>query len=67
MAMVEDANARNTRPLFVIDKHDVMRYVGTPWLANLPGRDPMVALDLTGQPGSISSSNQEAPLDTSSP
>src|SRR5580692_4835098 len=33
MAMVEDANARNTRPLFVIDQQHVMQYVGTPWLA----------------------------------
>jgi predicted transglutaminase-like cysteine proteinase len=57
MAMVEDANARNTRPLFVIDQHDVMRYVGTPWLASLPDQGPLVALDLTGQPASISSSN----------
>lgn len=57
MAMVEDANARNTRPLFVIDQHDVMRYVGTPWLANLPDRGPLEALDLTGQPASISASN----------
>ena len=57
MAMVEDANARNYRPVFVIDQHDVMQYAGTPWLANLPDRDPVVALDLAGQPASISSSN----------
>ena len=57
MAMVEDANARNTRPLFVIDRHDVMRYVGTPWLASLPDQGPLAALDLTGEPASISSSN----------
>jgi len=57
MAMIEDANARNTRPLFVIDQHDVMRYVDTPSLANLRDRDPLVALNLTGQPASISSSN----------
>ena len=57
MAMVEDANARNYRPLFVIDQHDVMQYVGTPLLANLPDHDPLVALNLTGQPASISSSN----------
>jgi hypothetical protein len=57
MAMVEDANARNYRPLFVIDQHDVMRYVGAPWLANLPDQGPLLALNLTGQPASISSSN----------
>jgi predicted transglutaminase-like cysteine proteinase len=57
MAMVEDADVRNTRPLFVIDQHDVMRYVGMPSLANLRDRDPLVALNLTGQPASISSSN----------
>jgi predicted transglutaminase-like cysteine proteinase len=57
MAMVEDANARNYRPLFVIDQHSVMQYVGTPLLANLPGPDPLVALNLTGQPASASSSD----------
>jgi predicted transglutaminase-like cysteine proteinase len=57
MAMVEDANARNYRPLFVIYQHDVLRYVDTPSLANLRDRDPLVALNLTGQPASISSSN----------
>jgi predicted transglutaminase-like cysteine proteinase len=57
MAMVEDANARNYRPLFVIDRHDVMRYVATPWLANLPGHNPLVALNLVGQPAPISASN----------
>jgi predicted transglutaminase-like cysteine proteinase len=57
MAMVEDANARNYRPLFVIDQHNVMQYVETPLLANLPGPDPLVALNLTDQPGSAASSD----------
>src|SRR6201991_4972263 len=34
MAMVEDANARNYRPLFVIDQRGVMKYLDTPVLAN---------------------------------
>jgi predicted transglutaminase-like cysteine proteinase len=56
MAMVEDANARNYRPLFVINQHSVLQYVDTPLLANLPGPDPLVALNLTGQPAPASSS-----------
>jgi predicted transglutaminase-like cysteine proteinase len=57
MAMVEDANARNYRPLFVIDQQHVMQYVGTPWLADLRARDPLLALNLTRQPASTSSPN----------
>jgi predicted transglutaminase-like cysteine proteinase len=56
MAMVEDANARNYRPLFVINQHSVLQYVDTPLLANLPSPDPLVALNLTGQPAPASSS-----------
>jgi predicted transglutaminase-like cysteine proteinase len=56
MAMVEDANARNYRPLFVINQHSVLQYVDTPLMANLPGPDPLVALNLTGQPAPASSS-----------
>jgi predicted transglutaminase-like cysteine proteinase len=57
MAMVEDAIARNYRPLFVINQDSVMQYVDTPLLANLPGPDPLVALNLTGQPAPASSSD----------
>src|ERR1700726_4505936 len=50
MAMVEDGDVRNYRPLFVIDQSGVMRYVDTPLLASLPDRDsdvpPPVALNL---------------------
>src|SRR5580658_3713706 len=46
MALVEDADARNYRPLFVIDQDSVLQYVATPVLANL-----------TAQPTLVSSSN----------
>jgi hypothetical protein len=39
MAMVEDSNERNIRPLLVIDQHGVMQYVDTALLASLPDRD----------------------------
>ena len=51
MAMVEDADVRNYRPLFVLDERGVMRYIDTPLLASLPARDPaLLALNLAGQP-----------------
>jgi predicted transglutaminase-like cysteine proteinase len=55
MAMVEDADIRNYRPLFVIDQHGVMQYADPPLLANLPDHHaaPAVALDLAVQPGLI--------------
>ena len=43
MAMVEDAQVRNYRPIFVIDQHGVMQYVDAPLLAGLPGADPALA------------------------
>jgi hypothetical protein len=58
MAMIEDADVRNYRPLFVIDQHGVMQYVDPPLLAAEPDRDPaLVALNLTGQPATASSSD----------
>ena len=39
MAMVEDADIRNYRPLFVIDQNSVMQYAQAPLLANLTDRD----------------------------
>lgn len=33
MAMIEDGDMRNVRPLFVIDQHGVSQYVGTPQVA----------------------------------
>jgi predicted transglutaminase-like cysteine proteinase len=56
MAMIEDGDVRNLRPLFVIDQHGVMQYLDTPLLADLPGRDPLpsVAMRLAAQAGLIS-------------
>ena len=48
MAMVEDSDARNIRPLFVIDENDVMKYVDTA---------PAMVLNYAAQPGLISPSN----------
>jgi predicted transglutaminase-like cysteine proteinase len=59
MAMVEDADVRNYRPLFVIGQSGVMKYDTPPLLAAVPQRDvaPSPALDLAAEPGLISSSN----------
>lgn len=59
MAMIEDANVRNYRPLFVIGQSGVMKYDTSPLLAAAPERDvtPSPALDLAAEPGLISSSN----------
>jgi predicted transglutaminase-like cysteine proteinase len=56
MAMIEDGHVRNYRPLFVIDQHDVMRYVAAPLLASLPDGDASLpaAVSLAAQPGLIS-------------
>jgi predicted transglutaminase-like cysteine proteinase len=48
MAMVEDSDARNIRPLFVIDENDVMKYSDTA---------PAMVLNYAAQPGLISPSN----------
>jgi predicted transglutaminase-like cysteine proteinase len=59
MAMVEDTNVRNYRPLFVIGQSGVMRYDDTPLLANLPEQDlaPSTAPNLATEPGLISPPN----------
>jgi predicted transglutaminase-like cysteine proteinase len=59
MAMIEDADVRNYRPLFVIDQHGVMQYVDPPLQAGMPDRDlaPPAALNSAVQPGMISLSN----------
>jgi predicted transglutaminase-like cysteine proteinase len=59
MGMIEDADVRNYRPLFVIDQYGVMQYVDTPLLAVAPDRElaPPVALNSAAQPGLIPSSN----------
>ena len=59
MAMVEDVNARNYRPLFVLDERGAMRYIDAPLLAGVPNPDPaLVALNLAAQPASAPSSNR---------
>src|ERR1700694_6014552 len=62
MAMVEDANARNFRPTFVIDQTGIMQFADTPLLASAvvasaPGPAPTVAPDPAAEPGLISSAN----------
>jgi predicted transglutaminase-like cysteine proteinase len=60
MAMIEDADVRNYRPMFVIDQHGVMQYADTPpLLANLPDRDapPKATLNAATQTGLISSAD----------
>ena len=59
MAMIEDTDERNTRPLFVIDQHGIMQYVDTPLLANLQDQDrtPLMALIFTARPSPISTVN----------
>jgi predicted transglutaminase-like cysteine proteinase len=59
MAMVEDADVRNHRPLFVIDQHGVMRYVDTPPLASGPDRipGPAMAVNFAAPAGLTSPSN----------
>jgi predicted transglutaminase-like cysteine proteinase len=57
MAMVEDIDMRNYRPLFVLDERGVMRYE-MPLMAALPDRDPaLLALNLASEPTPIASPN----------
>src|SRR6202795_3545020 len=56
MAMVEDADVRNYRPLYVIDQYGVMQYVDAPLLAAAPDWGQSAALKLAVEPGLISSS-----------
>jgi predicted transglutaminase-like cysteine proteinase len=58
MAMVEDADVRNYRPLFVIDRHEIMQYEIAPLMARLPTSDaPQLTLNTTAQPAAVSSTN----------
>ncbi|MDE2332447.1 MAG: transglutaminase-like cysteine peptidase [Bradyrhizobium sp.] len=60
MAMVEDVDVRNYRPLFVLDERGTMRYIDTPLLAGGPDPDAaLLALNLAGQPASASSSDKD--------
>src|SRR3954470_4469923 len=51
MMMVEDSNVRNYRPTFVINQQEVMRYAGTPLLANATGRGPATPLAVSSLAG----------------
>ncbi len=59
MAMVEDADVRNYRPLFVIDQYGVMQYADATLLAAMPGQPPApsMALNTASEPGLISSAD----------
>jgi predicted transglutaminase-like cysteine proteinase len=59
MAMMEDADVRNYRPMFVIDQSGVMRYVDTPVLVAAPAEDPAVQVTPNAaiQPSLIALSN----------
>jgi predicted transglutaminase-like cysteine proteinase len=59
MAMVEDADVRNYRPLFVIDDHGVMRYDDMPPPPSMPRQDsaPIMAVNSAVQIGLTSPSN----------
>ena len=59
MAMVEDADIRNHRPLFVIDDRGVMRYDDQPSPVSRSGRDsaPAMAANLAAPTGLTSPAN----------
>ena len=62
LSLVEDANARNFRPTFVIDQTGIMQFADTPLLASAlvasaPGPAPTLAPDLAAEPGLISSAD----------
>jgi predicted transglutaminase-like cysteine proteinase len=57
MAMVEDTNARNYRPLFVIDQYGIMQYVDPPLFVGVANQ--YVTPDPAVEPGLISPSHQE--------
>jgi predicted transglutaminase-like cysteine proteinase len=58
MAMVEDGNLRNYRPLFVIDQSGLMQYAEPPLLAELPERDKSPTATLVAsQPALVLSTN----------
>jgi hypothetical protein len=59
MAMVEDADLRNYRPLFVIDDHGVMRYddLHLPASASRQDSAPIMAVNYAAPTGPILPSN----------
>ena len=56
MALVEDINVRNYRPLFVFDQSAIMKYSDIPLLAHAPERDSTPAR--TAKPGLIAAFEQ---------
>ncbi len=60
MAMVEDSNVRNYRPTFVIDQHQVMRYVDAPLVAGAPGPAPAAPLAVSSLPGTAAEARTQA-------
>jgi predicted transglutaminase-like cysteine proteinase len=57
MAMVEDVDARNYRPIFVIDSDGVKRYEAAPLLAAIPRPAPPIALSIAAAGEPISPAN----------
>jgi predicted transglutaminase-like cysteine proteinase len=59
MAMIEDADVRNHRPLFVIDGRGVLRYedLPPPAIASRQNSTPAMAVNLVTETGSTSRSN----------
>jgi predicted transglutaminase-like cysteine proteinase len=59
MAMVEDADLRNYRPLFVIDDHGVMKYDDLPPPASASRQDsaPVMTVNYAAPTGPTSPSN----------
>lgn len=60
MAMVEDSNVRNYRPTFVIDQHQVMRYVDAPLVAGATGPAPPAPLAVSSLPGTAAEAPTQA-------
>ena len=54
MAMIEDGDAKNYRPLFVIDRDGAKRYDAVPLLAGLPRPAPPAVLSIAAAPGPVS-------------
>jgi predicted transglutaminase-like cysteine proteinase len=59
MAMIEDIDAGNNRPIFVLDRDGVRRYEAAPLLVRAPerGAAPTAALNTAVQPGAIFPAN----------
>jgi predicted transglutaminase-like cysteine proteinase len=56
MAMIDDTNLRNYRPLFAINDAGVMKYTDAPLLASLPEARPAPAIAVNVPPAVIAAS-----------